>query len=165
MMKLLIELLPPWLVAQVTRRFGSCERLRLNSAKMGIKIVSACECIAAGCDGDGCDCVGSSPKHQPIYESSETAFFVSQDLMKTHGQWPVYAVRMVERYLPMMRISYGESDSDVETIAKAVAIFKVKDDPPAVAREASRPTSSNPSANKKKGGRSKTNNNKKNRNR
>lgn len=149
--------LPPHVLAHVKRQFGSAEQMRLASAKMGLSIAHACECIAAGCDGAGCE-VESRPKHEPVYQTGEAVFFASQDLIKCHRRWPLYAIRMVKRYLPMMRILYGEADTDVAKIARAVAAFKVKDEEtPAASPEASRTASTNRSAKKKKGGRGKTN--------
>jgi hypothetical protein len=108
--------LPHQMSAQVLRKFGSVKHLRMEAAKMGLAIASACECIAAGCNGRDC-----STKHAAIYECHQTVFFASQDLLKCDSHsWPDDSARMIQTYIPLMRISFGENDSDVAQIEKVV---------------------------------------------
>jgi len=116
-----LSFLPPSAFAAMKKRLGSAQSLRLASAEMGLAIASLCECIAAGCDGEDCRIQNNDPpKHPPVYENALTLFHASQDLLRCKGQWPDYATNMVERYLSIMYIHFGESDPDVRQISLAV---------------------------------------------
>lgn len=97
------------------------ERLRLQAAESGLLYVSACECVAAGCDGRSCS-VNDVEGHEPLHECTTELFHACQDLIHVPSkQWPPYAPLMVKRYIPLMRICFGESDSDVSRIEQQIA--------------------------------------------
>ncbi|KAL3912747.1 MAG: hypothetical protein SGARI_000997 [Bacillariaceae sp.] len=138
---------------------GPAADLRLAGARMGLAIASACECIAAGCDGTTCGRIvafaetenpASSP-HAAIYGNGQAIFHACQDLLQwsslggRKATWPSFAMATIERYLPILRIYFGQDDADVREIANAVALMRKK-----VAREGKR---TNKTSNKKKKGR------------
>lgn len=110
----------PMLVA-LKKKLGTASNLRLSSAQMGLAISLACECIAAGCDGTNCNVEDCSFKHSVLYENGQTMFHACQDLLKYSGQWPNFATTMVQRYISIMFIHFGETDSDVRQISRVVA--------------------------------------------
>jgi len=97
------------------------EGLRLQAAECGFAFVSACECVAAGCNGKHCQ-VDDVENHEPLYECTRELFHACQDLIHVpQRRWPRYAAPMVTRYVPYMRICYGENDTDVADIERQVA--------------------------------------------
>mmetsp|Transcript_8801 Transcript_8801/g.15950 ORF Transcript_8801/g.15950 Transcript_8801/m.15950 type:complete len:484 (+) Transcript_8801:1385-2836(+) len=104
--------------------------LRLEAAELGFAFVSASECAAVGCNGKECS-VHDVEAHDPLYECSSEMFFACQDLMQAPpNEWPTYAPLMVERYLPNMRICFGEEDADVREIEQKVVNYNVAESPP-----------------------------------
>lgn len=97
------------------------ERLRLQAAESGFAFVSACECVAAGCDRKRCS-ANDVEAHAPLYECTTELFHACQDLKYVPSrQWPAHAPPMVKRYLPLMRICFGEEDTDVSDIENTIA--------------------------------------------
>ena len=91
------------------------EELRLQAAESGFAFVFACECVAAGCNGKHCQV--ERMRHEPVYECSVELFHACQDLIRVPSKkWPTYAVPMVKRYLPNMRVCFGDDDIDVQNI-------------------------------------------------
>ena len=99
-----------------TSRFGTPNSLRRDAATTGLRLVRAGECIAAHCNGKNCS---GSGVHLPVYQCSQIMFFACQDYMQA-GYWEPSAVEHIRRYLPFMRILYGESDEDVAKIERSL---------------------------------------------
>jgi hypothetical protein len=92
------------------------EQMRLQAADAGFVYVSACECVAAGCNGKDCT-IDDTGHHPRLYECAVKIFQACQDLMEVSPRkWPRYAVPMVKRYLPSMRVCFGEEDIDVRQV-------------------------------------------------
>ena len=100
--------------------FGTIMELRGEAAVAGLQFVSRAECVAAsclGCDSDG-SCV-----HPPLYECTTEIFYAYQDLKYVPScSWLPYAAHMLRRYVPLLYITFGESDTDVKEIEEAVKV-------------------------------------------
>lgn len=108
-----INAVPPPFRGQLLQKFGDPSKLRSEAAKYAIMIVKSIECIAAGC----CGCSENSFNHEAVYEAATTMFHCSQDLMECQTNlWPLNAKFMVQRYLPLMKLQFGEEDLDVKKI-------------------------------------------------
>jgi len=111
---------PPKVVAQVLRKFGKPSDLRSEAASMGITLVLTLECIADGCLGHG---VLGRPitEHMPVQEAVQLIFYAAQDLMECpRSTWAKDAQAVVNRYIPAMRLQYGDSDEDVAKVELAI---------------------------------------------
>ena len=112
----------------LSSREGSLS-LRLEAAELGFTFVSASECVAVGCNGKECS-VHDVEAHDPLYECTSEIFHACQDLMQVpSNKWPTYAPLMVNRYLPNMRICFGEGDDDVRKIEQEVVKYNVAESP------------------------------------
>jgi len=114
-----LQMVPPHSRGHFIRQFGKPEKVRSNAAKAAIKNVLAIECIAAQCLG--CNHLAGYMIHETVYEASQTMFHCSQDLIECPPNlWPTNAKTMVRRYLPSMKIQFGESDPDVMNIQRKI---------------------------------------------
>lgn len=106
--------------------YGTASQLRLTAAKAGFEYVSACECVAAGCSSR--DCALGKRNHPAVLDCTTNILFAWQDLAHVPSrEWPKYASGVyLEPYLPMLRVSYGPSDTDVRDIEAHVVKVKRK---------------------------------------
>ena len=111
-----LQLVPPAARRQVMRQFGDPKMLRSDAARAAISNVLKIECIASECHG----CV-SITAHDPVYEATIIMFHASHDLMECPpSKWPKDSKKMVERYVPLMKIMFGETDQDVKKVEEKI---------------------------------------------
>lgn len=86
-----------------------------KAASASFQKVLKIECIASGCDGQN---HGRDEIIHPVqYQSAVTMFHACQDLLSCPSvMWPKSVRKMVHRYLPPMKLQFGESDEDIESI-------------------------------------------------
>lgn len=114
-----IESVPTYMratiLARVAQNFGDPKQMRSKAASAAFQKVLKIECIASGCDGQN---HGRDEIIHPVqYQSAVTMFHACQDLLSCPpAMWPKSARKMVHRYLPPMKLQFGESDEDVASI-------------------------------------------------
>lgn len=115
-----IGLVPLNLRYRLLQQVGDPEKLRGDAATFAINQVLKIECIAAECSG--CSSCGGNTPHEAVYESATTMFHCAQqDLLQCPTEfWPPNARFMVKRYLPLMKIQFGEQDSDIKNINEKI---------------------------------------------
>lgn len=113
-------------VASIHRKFGSPDRNRSDAARMGISIIEKFECIAASCNG--LESTGRCTKcHAPVYDACQLAFHTAQDMIQCSSSvWPANGPGTVHRYIPAMRLMYGNEDEDVANIERRIPLPKDK---------------------------------------
>ena len=76
------------------------------------------ECIASDCS----DCKHPTDAvHEAVYEAVVIMFHACQDLIACpSSMWPKSAKAMVQRYLPLMKLQWGETDQDVKNVEKKI---------------------------------------------
>jgi SET domain len=97
--------------------FGPSWRLRKNAAIAMFTMVSSCECVAANCRHVNC-----SGSHPAVYECAINMFHASQDLKHVlQSKWPANATNMIQRYIPLMKITFGDDDTDIKDIEDMIS--------------------------------------------
>jgi len=92
----------------------------IESIRVTLSLILACECIAAGCDGVDCS-IEKAAKHEPVYEKVKVVFSVSLDLIKYSKELPPCAIQILKKYLPLIAIWLGDCHNDVKEISQKVA--------------------------------------------
>jgi hypothetical protein len=118
-------------LAQMSVRRGKTSFLdkvhqrHLLSAKCGFSYISKIECSAACCVNMMCprSLDGTTePPHDPVFENSYIVFFAWKNLqMIPQSQWPSYTMRILRRYLPLLKIYFHTyPDANIEAIEAIV---------------------------------------------
>jgi hypothetical protein len=153
-------MVPPQMVTILKRRFGSPKDLRLQAATLGVLLVRRSECCAAQCRCD-CSWTPTTPSsavltfpHAAVYECARDVFFVTRDLLEydaTARRWPTEAKEMIRRYIGLMKINFGQEDSDVADLERLLESTNAAP----VANPTNNRSSTRGSSNKKKKGKKK----------
>ncbi len=103
--------------ARLVQNFGDPKQMRSNAASAAFQKVLKIECIASRCDGRN---HGRDEIVHPVqYASAGTMFHACQDLLSCPPSiWPKDARKMVYRYIPPMKLQFGESDEEVASIER-----------------------------------------------
>jgi hypothetical protein len=148
-----LSVMVPQMVTILTRRLGPPKDLRLQAATLGVLLVRRSECCAAQCRCDGSSAVTTFP-HAAIYECASDVFFVTRDLLEydaTARRWSTEAKEMIRRYIGLMKIKFGQEDSDVANLERLLESTNAAP----VANPTNNRSSTRGSSNKKKKGKKK----------
>lgn len=103
-----------------------CDMSRLAAAGASLRAVQIMECVANNClgggtDNDGDAACGCPVAHIPHQSGGMHMFFAAMDLVRIRRDLvPDKYAAVIGRYLPLMRINYGDHDEDVHKIADFV---------------------------------------------
>lgn len=111
---------PPSLLGE----FGTPVKILSEAAKMGVSLIERIECIAANCIGpksSGIITTCRCTEHAPVAHSLRYAFNNAQIMMRCPSSlWPTNGRDIVHRYLPIMKLVYGEGDDDIAEIEREI---------------------------------------------
>jgi SET domain len=118
-------MMPRAMLQGLLRQHGHPYKLRRESSDALISMALAMECIAAQCCCDACcsTCVNSDPEpqHFTVYDGCLIVFHAAQDILRTPAaERSGHSCRMIHRYIPDMRLMFGDDDSDIADIVRGV---------------------------------------------
>jgi hypothetical protein len=97
-----------------------------SSVLSTLRLVAACECVAAGCPGCGPlvpSSIGSKPTfvqtvsfaHDALYDCvTPMRHFCDNLLQLPVTYWPSFTISFVERYLPLLKLKFGSKANEFE---------------------------------------------------
>ena len=114
-----IKMVPAFLMKQLPIAFEDPNELRSKAASAAMKQVLKFECIASECDGR--DHPSGEIIHSVVYKASTVMFHACQDLVVCpSSMWPNDALKMIKRYIPAMKLQFGDIEVDVANLKRKI---------------------------------------------
>ena len=131
---------PRPLVASAERELGTPTKNYTEAAEMRVSYVERLECIAGGCiDSDSSDSstTGDALEQTLVPFACGFAYRVAQQMLRCpSSRWPANGRDVVHRYIPLMKVMYGEDNDDIANIERKIVPSNVQGGVVALGRSA-----------------------------